>query len=356
MRRRLYRYRYLIFAATAVAMVSLILSGYVARTSTIDLATGGVASWPYYGGDQEGTRYVPLDQINRENVAYLKVAWEYRTGDFSDGSDGRPETTFQATPILVDGILYLATVYGRVIALNPETGAEIWKYDPGLDTTVERGEFATRGVTYWRAAAERARSGACERRIFVATVDARLIALNAAAGTLCADFGRAGQVDLSRGVNLGEYQVDTHEYGSHRRRSRLAAWLSSALQLALIAPPHRNGASYEPSTRVPENCVGFGILSRAVQPTRPSEPGRAGVRNALAQQTSGHNCQSTPIVTLFSYLPVVQVRIITAASARAVIPMPTLSSLCVGPPVNWCGIFRSFTTTFGITTYRRSPV
>jgi quinoprotein glucose dehydrogenase len=94
---------------------------------------------------------------------------------------------------LVDGILYFATVYGRVIALNPETGAEIWKYDPGLDTTVKRGEFANRGVTYWRAAAG-TEGRACERRIFVATVDARLIALDAAAGTACADFGRAGRV------------------------------------------------------------------------------------------------------------------------------------------------------------------
>ena len=61
-----------------------------------------------------------------------RKTWEYHTGDFSDGSDGRPKTTFQATPILVDGVLYLATVYGRVIALNPETGAEIWTYDPGV--------------------------------------------------------------------------------------------------------------------------------------------------------------------------------------------------------------------------------
>jgi quinoprotein glucose dehydrogenase len=71
------------------------------------------------------------------------LAWEYHTGDFSDGSDGRPETTFQATPILVDGILYFATVYGRVIALNSETGAEIWKYDPGLDTTVNEVNLPT---------------------------------------------------------------------------------------------------------------------------------------------------------------------------------------------------------------------
>jgi quinoprotein glucose dehydrogenase len=155
---------------------------------------------------------MPLDQINPDNVGYLKIAWEYHTGDLSDGSDGRPETTFQATPILVDGILYLATVYGRVIAPSPQTGAEIWKYDPRVDPTVERGEFANRGVTYWQAA-DGLEGQVCERRIFVATVDARLIALDTARGTPCADFGQAGQVDLSRGVDLGEYHVDTREYG-----------------------------------------------------------------------------------------------------------------------------------------------
>ena len=101
------------------------------------------------------------------------------------------------------------------IALNPETGAEIWKYDPGVDGTVKRGEFANRGVAYWRSAAAGMAGNICERRIFVATVDARLIALDAVSGTPCADFGRAGQVDLSREANLGEYQVDSREYGSH---------------------------------------------------------------------------------------------------------------------------------------------
>ena len=82
-RKTLYRYRY----STA--------------TSRIDVSGGGVADWPQYGRSQEGTRYTPLGQINRDNVAYLRKAWEYHTGDFSDGPDGRPETTFQATPILV---------------------------------------------------------------------------------------------------------------------------------------------------------------------------------------------------------------------------------------------------------------
>ena len=212
MRETLYRYRYLLLGIFLAAIVGQITFAYSRATSHIDLSSGGIADWPQYGRNQEGTRYTPLNQINRDNVAYLEKAWEYHTGDFSDGSDGRPETTFQATPILVDGVLYLATVYGRVIALNPETGAEIWTYDPGIDATVDRGEFANRGVTYWRAAnAVQGRS--CERRIFVATVDARLIALDAARGTPCPDFGQAGQVDLSRGVDLGKYQADTREYG-----------------------------------------------------------------------------------------------------------------------------------------------
>ena len=212
MRETLYRYRYLLLGILLAAIVGQITFEYSRATSHIDLSSGGIADWPQYGRNQEGTRYTPLNQINRDNVAYLEKAWEYHTGDFSDGSDGRPETTFQATPILVDGVLYLATVYGRVIALNPQTGAEIWTYDPGVDATVDRGEFANRGVTYWRAA-DAVQGRSCERRIFVATVDARLIALDAVRGTPCPDFGEAGQVDLSRGVDLGKYQADTREYG-----------------------------------------------------------------------------------------------------------------------------------------------
>jgi quinoprotein glucose dehydrogenase len=212
MKEALYRYRYLVLGIVLAAIVGQITFGYAAATTRVDLAAGGIADWPQYGHDQEGTRYTPLSQINRDNVTYLKKAWEYHTGDFSDGSGGRPETTFQATPILVDGVLYLATVYGRVIALNPETGAELWTYDSGVDATVKRGEFANRGVTYWRAA-DAIQGRACQRRIFVATVDARLIALDAARGTPCPDFGQAGQVDLSRGVDLGTHRVDTREYG-----------------------------------------------------------------------------------------------------------------------------------------------
>jgi hypothetical protein len=155
--------------AAAIPRAQKVIIPGNAHLPNMDMEKPGLADWPQYGRDQEGTRYTPLDQINRDNVAYLEIAWEYHTGDFSDGSDGRPETTFQATPILVDGVLYPATVYGRVTALDPETGAELWKYDPGIDATVKRGEFANRGVTYWHDA-DGVPGQRCERRIFVATV------------------------------------------------------------------------------------------------------------------------------------------------------------------------------------------
>lgn len=199
------------------AIVGMILLGVIAtvtflRASRIDLTQGPTAEWPTYGNDDGGTRYSVLDQINRENVSLLEVAWEYHTGDSSDGSDDLQPTTFQATPILVDGVLYLSTVFGRVIALDPETGDEIWNYDPGVDRLVNRGEFASRGVTAWLDP-KRELAEPCNRSIFIATIDARLIALDASTGTLCEEFGRAGQVDLSIGVDLGDHQVSQVDYG-----------------------------------------------------------------------------------------------------------------------------------------------
>ena len=179
-------------------------------TSAFDISMdGAVSDWPFYGRDAGGTRYSPLDQINRENVLFLEEAWTYRTGDYADGSDGRQKTTFQATPILVDGTLYFSTVYGRVIALDPESGEARWTYDPGMDRDVSFSDLASRGVATW--VDDRRRTGEpCRRRIFVGTYDARLIALDAAAGEPCTDFGVGGQVDLTvgiRNVRPGHYGV-----------------------------------------------------------------------------------------------------------------------------------------------------
>src|SRR5215470_14250467 len=88
------------------------------------------SDWPAYGRDAGGSRYSPLAQINRGNVGQLKIAWTYRTGAMDVKAASAKRAAFEATPILVDGSLYLTTPFNRVIALDPATGAERWTYDP----------------------------------------------------------------------------------------------------------------------------------------------------------------------------------------------------------------------------------
>src|SRR5271169_5802139 len=156
----------------------------------------GDTDWPNYGNDPGGMRYSPLTQINRENVAKLKVEWIFHTGDISDGSHDRRRSGFEATPILVDGTLYVTTAFNRVIALAPETGKQRWAYDPHIDQTLDYGDgLINRGVATWLDAT-RPLDQVCRRRIYEATLDARLIALDAATGHPCPDFGKNGEVSL----------------------------------------------------------------------------------------------------------------------------------------------------------------
>jgi quinoprotein glucose dehydrogenase len=166
----------------------------------------GAAEWPHVGGDIGGQRYAPLSQIDKANVGRLKVAWTYRTGDYYRGEPDRPTTAFEASPIQVDGSLYLCTPNDHVIALDPASGAEKWRYDPQVKTPGIY-ESVCRGVSHWRDGGAAA-GQACAARLFVATMDARLIALDAATGKPCADFGSGGAVDLLAGlgdVRPGEY-------------------------------------------------------------------------------------------------------------------------------------------------------
>jgi quinoprotein glucose dehydrogenase len=160
--------------------------------------------WPFYGYDAGGTRYSPLIQITRDNVSKLAVAWTFHTGDIADGKNGDPRSGFETTPLVVDGTLYLTTGFNRVIALNPETGEQKWAYDPLLERQADYGDgLINRGVATWLDDS-RADGAACRRRIFEATLDARLIALDAASGAPCADFGNRGQVSLR---DVGEYRA-----------------------------------------------------------------------------------------------------------------------------------------------------
>jgi quinoprotein glucose dehydrogenase len=156
--------------------------------------------WPVYGHDPGGMRFSPVNQITRENVSRLKVAWTAHTGDVSDtnspGWEDRKRTAFENTPILIDGTLYVTTPFNRVLALDPQTGAQRWAYDPLVDQALDYGDgLINRGVATWLDTTRRA-GQACRRRIFESTLDARLLALDAATGAPCADFGSAGQVSL----------------------------------------------------------------------------------------------------------------------------------------------------------------
>jgi quinoprotein glucose dehydrogenase len=162
-------------------------------TAALGAQTPPRGDWPAYGGGSGGTHYSPLAEITRDNVARLRRAWVYRTGDYF-----RDRGRFEANPLVVDGTLYLSTPMGTVIALDPARGVERWRFEANLDTRADYGDFANRGVATWR---DRIRSAAtCRRRVFVATVDARLIALDGTTGRPCIDFGDRGTVDLAHGL------------------------------------------------------------------------------------------------------------------------------------------------------------
>src|SRR5215471_6371542 len=158
---------------TAVSMI-LFASAAAAQVSAPQSADGPIADWPYYGGDAGGSRYSPLTQINRANVAQLKTAWEYHTGDVSDGSGGRRKSAFEATPIVSDGTMYVSTPFNRVIALDPESGSEKWSFDPKIDPRTPYSEgLINRGVALWTDS-RKSEGDTCRRQIFLATIDARL--------------------------------------------------------------------------------------------------------------------------------------------------------------------------------------
>lgn len=188
-----------VVAAVACGLGAALLPACGRDAPVIDHG-GPTADWPAWGGDPGGLRWSPLAQIHRGNVGDLEVAWTYRHGDVSDGTGDRTRSSFNATPIVVGGGLYFCTGFNRVIALDPETGAERWRFDPGLRLRRLRGPYplVCRGVAHW-ADPDRT-SGVCARRIFTGTIDSELIALDAASGRPCPDFGSEGRVALREGI------------------------------------------------------------------------------------------------------------------------------------------------------------
>jgi quinoprotein glucose dehydrogenase len=205
-------------AVLAIAALVLIggLALYRRPTLTValpDAVGGSVTSpyvgpangeWPEYGGTLAGTRFSPLTQLDSHNVDKLELAWSYRTGVVQKGETSGME----ATPLLVNDTLYFCTQTNIVIALDPETGVQKWRYDPKVDPTGASLVATCRGVAYAVLSA----STDCPRRIIAATFDARLLAIDADTGELCRSFGDGGTVDLKRGmgdVDPGFYYVSS---------------------------------------------------------------------------------------------------------------------------------------------------
>ena len=152
--------------------------------------------WRYYGADSGSTKYSALDQIDRDNVADLQIAWRWRTDNFGP----RVDFNYQATPLMVGGVLYTSAGWRRnVAAIDGATGETLWMYrlDEG-----ERGDVAPvrassgRGVAYWT-------DGQDDARIIHVTRGYRLVALDAATGLPVPTFGEQGVVDLFQGINDG---------------------------------------------------------------------------------------------------------------------------------------------------------
>jgi quinoprotein glucose dehydrogenase len=171
------------------------------------------AGWGYYGGDQGGMRFSPAQQITTANVDDLEPLWTYSTGDIAkrDAKTMR-RTKFEATPILVGGKLLLCSSFNEVIALDPGSGEELWRFDPKIPTEKvgPANKFNCRGIAYWQDQDVRLRVDCSVGRVLAATNDARLFALNPSTGELCEEFGVRGEVKIDIGMALewpGEFQI-----------------------------------------------------------------------------------------------------------------------------------------------------
>ncbi len=203
--------------------------GWVGFALALSALEASAQEWPAYGGNAAGTRHSAAAQITPTNVGELEEAWRFRTGELGEGFANQENLTFEATPILVGDTLYFSTAFGKVFAVDARTGQQRWRYDAQINPAIDYAETASRGVSYWRDAQVDATPGPaphpalratpsppggargeCLERIFFGTLDARLIALDAATGKPCNGFGDKGAINLRKGVRSvepGEYTI-----------------------------------------------------------------------------------------------------------------------------------------------------
>ena len=177
-------------------IILLVLGPATGRAQTAEKVRGNViGEWRSYGADLASTKYAPLDQINRSNVNTLQTAWRWASIDNPIlAARGLWTWKNEATPLMVDGVLYTSTSLSQVAAIDARTGTTLWGFDPEMyvwGAPTNHG-FVHRGVAYWEDGED--------RRIFIGTGDAYLIALDAATGQPIQTFGDDGRIDLTKGL------------------------------------------------------------------------------------------------------------------------------------------------------------
>jgi quinoprotein glucose dehydrogenase len=266
--------------------------------------------WPAYGRTPGGDRHSPLAQIDRGNVDKLALAWEYRTGEAALET-GQP-TALEATPLAVDGLLYLSTPLGKVIALDPVTGRPRW--ERALEVSRKRGfgDWVSRGVSYWREPHE-IKPGPCSRRIIVATIDARLVALDAATGEPCKRFGKAGVVDLVAGLR------NKQSYGDEYEQTSPPAIIGDLIVVGSAIADNNSTVGASGEVRAFDARTGKLRWTWNPVPQDPSDPAHGSWRGKDAHRSGGANTWS----------------IIAADPARGLVFLPTSS-----PAVDYYGVTR----------------
>jgi len=241
------------------------------------------ADWPNYGRTPGGDRHSPLAQIDRGNVGRLELAWEYKTGEAALKT-GNP-TALEATPLVIGGRLYLSTPLGKVIALDPVTGRQIWARDMEVKRERGFGDWVSRGVSYW-SDGKVAAPKACDRRIIVATIDARLAALDSQSGELCPGFGNRGVVDLVAGLR------NKQSYGDEYEQTSPPAIIGDLIVVGSAIADNNSNVGATGEVRAFDARSGALRWTWYPVPQDPADPGYATWKGSAGIRTGGANTWS----------------------------------------------------------------
>jgi len=196
--REMSRLQVLFFGAVLLSIAVLLSGSSAQRKKAAATDSSEKSEWRFYGGDAGSTKYSPLDQINRDNVKDLRVAWTWDSPDLKILEQRQRLFTlgYEATPIMIGATLYVSTSLSQVAAIDAATGKTRWVFDP---KSYETGQptnlgFLHRGVAYW--------SDGKDERIFIGTCDAYLIAIDAKTGQAVDSFGENGRINLTKAIPL----------------------------------------------------------------------------------------------------------------------------------------------------------